>query len=187
MAMRMEKAAEDPRKIIQECMEAWQRKMGHCVFKSKIEKSHLRFNYLFFAPSLICCNHIPTGPASWLLQEVELLFTEAQWGYYLSLLRDLLWPGGVFNPKERETKTPDEINQTKADALHELTHNPAAAVLSVLLGEDHLREGISLILDSLQDQALNKHLLFTILDHAMDQLVPEIHDAKFQDLLAAMP
>ena len=31
MAMRTEKAAEDPRKIIQECMEAWQRKMGHCV------------------------------------------------------------------------------------------------------------------------------------------------------------
>ncbi|XP_041472354.1 sorting nexin-19-like [Lytechinus variegatus] len=123
----------------------------------------------------------------WLLQEVELLFTEAQWGYYLSLLRDLLWPGDVFHPKERETKTPDEINQTKADALHELTHNPAAAVLSVILGEDHLREGISLVLDSLQDQALNKHLLFTFLDHAMDQLVPEIHDAKFQDLLAAMP
>ncbi|XP_030830630.1 sorting nexin-19 [Strongylocentrotus purpuratus] len=123
----------------------------------------------------------------WLFREVGLLFDEAQWGYYLSLLRELLWPGGVWCPKERETKTPDEMAKTKEDALHELTHNAAAAVLSVILGEDHLREGISLVLDSLQDQALNKHLLFTFLDHAMDQLVTEIHDAKFQDLLAAMP
>lgn len=62
----------------------------------------------------------------WLFREVGLLFDEAQWGYYLSLLRELLWPGGVWCPKERETKTPDEMAKTKEDALHELTHNAAA-------------------------------------------------------------
>ncbi|XP_071495117.1 sorting nexin-19-like [Diadema antillarum] len=123
----------------------------------------------------------------WLENEIGLLFTEAQWGYYLSLLRELFWPGGMWRPKERESKSTEEMLQTKREALHELTHNAVSVGLSLLIGEEDLTKGVSLVLDSLQDAELNKHLVFTFLDHAMDQLVPEISEPKFQALLDAMP
>ena len=50
------------------------------------------------------------------------LVTEEQWQYYLTLLKDTMWPGGELMKSSEQQKTEEEKLKTKEEAIQTLSN-----------------------------------------------------------------
>ena len=56
------------------------------------------------------------GITSWLKKEINELTNEQQWTFYIYMLRETLWPGGVFDGTEQQAPSPEQRQITEDQA-----------------------------------------------------------------------
>ncbi|XP_038052220.1 uncharacterized protein LOC119724958 [Patiria miniata] len=121
----------------------------------------------------------------WLERQVDVLLSEHWCAFFLAELREVLWPGGkLLSASEGAgTRTETEKAATIKEVLTMLVESMPESFYKVIDRQDW-QDGLQLLLDSLGDPQLNRHLMFTALDLLMDALISEIKDEGFQkDLL----
>ncbi|XP_033640388.1 sorting nexin-19-like [Asterias rubens] len=120
----------------------------------------------------------------WIERQVQLLFSEHWCAFYLSELRQLLWPDGKLLSASDVVRTEAEKASTKEEVLESFVDLMPDSFYTFVDKQDW-KDGLQLLLDSLGDPQLNRHLVFTALDLLMDSLIAEIQDEDFQkDLLS---
>ncbi|ESO93531.1 hypothetical protein LOTGIDRAFT_232606 [Lottia gigantea] len=105
--------------------------------------------------------------------------TEDQWEYYLSLIREIIWPNG---------KLADEFPPIKTELEKEVTKQKAKDCLleffpgwfKQIVGLDEMEHGVDQIIQSLQHEKLNKQFLFLLIETLMEEIFPEIDSAQLQ-------
>ncbi|XP_022104543.1 sorting nexin-19-like [Acanthaster planci] len=117
----------------------------------------------------------------WIERQVNLLLSDQWCAFYMAELREALWPGGKLLSANEGTGTRTEAEKaaTMKEVLTMLVDAMPDLFYTVVDKQDW-QDGLQLLLDSLGDPQLNRHLLFTILDLMMDALISEIKDEDFQ-------
>lgn len=107
-------------------------------------------------------------------ETVTWLTSESMVSMYLSKFRDTLWP-----PKDEPTDAIPTFEDIKGDKLYTLTkmrlvQNIPDRMIS-FFGEVTAKQGVVKVLESMQQQTLNKALLYELLEVIILSLVPEIN------------
>lgn len=109
---------------------------------------------------------------SWLRQKMNHLLSTARLHRALDYVMQMLWPGGgPFRVQPR-------LERSVEEQLAALTH--ATQAMSILVpdiaehvfGSERTRIGSQTLLLVIQNQRLNKHLLYTLLDQFLEELLP---------------
>uniref|UniRef100_T1INF6 Sorting nexin-25 n=1 Tax=Strigamia maritima TaxID=126957 RepID=T1INF6_STRMM len=93
---------------------------------------------------------------------VSWIFSESMIIYYLHLFRDSMWPNGIL-AKEAAPRTKDQKISSQYQA-RQLFIASVPEVLSSLVGQQNARKGALKVFESLQDERLNKQLLYEVLE-----------------------
>ncbi|KAK4053527.1 tRNA (guanine-N(7)-)-methyltransferase (tRNA(m7G46)-methyltransferase) [Microbotryomycetes sp. JL201] len=102
-------------------------------------------------------------------EAVKLLTSQAQLAQYVESLKASMWPGG--QPKERELpRTFDQKAATKDAAFRKLM----ALMPASFIGRSNAKHGTRQLFALIQNQRLNKHLIYTILEEVVSEMFPEI-------------
>ncbi|XP_078585050.1 uncharacterized protein LOC144867149 [Branchiostoma floridae x Branchiostoma japonicum] len=115
----------------------------------------------------------------WLHNQVTLLTNQEQCVYYLSLLREAVWPGGVLPDEPEPIRTEEEKEESKQQALEAMV-NFLPGLFPVLLGQLQYRTAMQEALEAFQNPKINRHIAYCLLDLLVEALVPEVDTAELQ-------
>ncbi|XP_074018457.1 sorting nexin-19 isoform X1 [Numenius arquata] len=106
----------------------------------------------------------------WLeVQMVNLTCTQ-RWVQYLQLLQESIWPGGVLPAVPKPARTEEQKKATAEQALQSLM-GILPNVIQEILGTSKCRMSWKLVLESLGQPVINRHLVFCLLDLLLEFLV----------------
>ncbi|KAM3601279.1 uncharacterized protein V6R79_010186 [Siganus canaliculatus] len=115
----------------------------------------------------------------WLDVGVAHLTSAPCWVIYLQVLQEAVWPGGTLPAQPRPERSAAEREETKEQCLDCLTRL-LPELITDMLGSEKYRLSLETMLESLQDQQINKHLIYCICDLLLEFLIPESCDEVFQ-------
>lgn len=118
----------------------------------------------------------------YIYREVSVLLAPKSWALYLSLIREALWPNGELYQSSGEVLSASEQMELFKKAENVLLSS-YPGILNILVGEDNMKDAISQLFESVQNKQLNKHLIYTFIDHLLELALPEMKDTKFMDVL----
>jgi sorting nexin-25 len=110
---------------------------------------------------------------------VELLSQERVLAELIALIRDNLFPVAGNPPGEVVGRSSGEEGDLAWRALGQLLSYPPELLVTAL-GEDRYRGGVVTLFEFLQCHALNKQLLYTLLDVIVTELFPELNHTTEQ-------
>uniref|UniRef100_A0A3Q3WU22 Sorting nexin C-terminal domain-containing protein n=1 Tax=Mola mola TaxID=94237 RepID=A0A3Q3WU22_MOLML len=123
-----------------------------------------------------------SSPSTWLDVGVAHLTTASCWVIYLQVLQEAVWPGGKLPAQPRPERSAAEREKSKEQCLDCLMQLLPEFITDIL-GSEKYRLSLETMLESLQDQQINKHLIFCICDLLLEFLIPESRDEAFQSSL----
>ncbi|GCC23112.1 hypothetical protein chiPu_0001505 [Chiloscyllium punctatum] len=118
----------------------------------------------------------------WLEVQIINLTCTQHWVVYLKLLQEAIWPGGTLPKFPKSVRTQEQKVQTKELAFQCLM-KMLPALVPEILGEEGYKKSWQLVLESLQDPMINRHLVYCIWDLLLEFLVPEASSEEFQKSL----
>ena len=107
--------------------------------------------------------------ANWLVGEVMVV-------YYLYMLKNSIWKNGKLKPAP-ENKTEEQKMMTQVEAKDLFLAN-VPEIMTKVVGVQTARQGTEKVFDTLQDQMLNKHLLYTLLEAFIKEFIPELNKTR---------
>ncbi|XP_072557160.1 sorting nexin-19 isoform X3 [Paramormyrops kingsleyae] len=118
----------------------------------------------------------------WLEVRVANLTCTQYWVVYLQLLQEAIWPGGLLPAWPCPQRTPQQKEDTwKLTLLCLMKLLPDR--ISNLLGPEKYKLSWQVVLDSLQEAQINRHLVCSIWDLLLEFLIPESSSEDFQKIL----
>ncbi|XP_055250043.1 sorting nexin-19-like [Moschus berezovskii] len=105
----------------------------------------------------------------WLEVQVAHLTCPQRWVQYLRLLQESIWPGGALPKCPRPVRTPEQKAAAEKQALQSLM-GVLPDVIVEILGENKCRLSWSLVLESLQQPLINRHLIYCLWDIILELL-----------------
>ncbi|XP_027763153.1 sorting nexin-19 isoform X2 [Empidonax traillii] len=123
------------------------------------ENIHKVFNLLF-----------GTLVQRWLEVQMFNLTCTQRWVQYLQLLQESIWPGGVLPAVPKPPRTEEQKKATADQALQSLM-GILPNVIQEILGTSKCQMSWNLVLESLSQPVINKHLVFCLLDILLEFLV----------------
>ncbi|XP_055516629.1 sorting nexin-19 [Leucoraja erinacea] len=118
----------------------------------------------------------------WLEVQIINLTSTQYWVVYLKLLQEAIWPGGALPKYPKPARTQEQKMQTQELALQCLM-KMLPALIPEVLGEEGYEKSWQLVLESLQDPVINRHLVYCMWDLLLDFLIPEASNEEFQKSL----
>ncbi|XP_064597089.1 uncharacterized protein LOC135463654 [Liolophura sinensis] len=109
----------------------------------------------------------------WLEDQVTMLSSSEQCCLYLELLRETIWPKGKLASDDEEVLSEMERAELNAQAKKALKEF-FPEFLVALIGDQDLEDGITQAIDSVENQKINRHFLYTFLDLILERLFPEL-------------
>ncbi|XP_030320564.1 sorting nexin-19 isoform X1 [Calypte anna] len=106
----------------------------------------------------------------WLEVQVVNLTCTQRWVQYLQLLQESIWPGGVLPAVPKPARTEEQKKAAAEQALQSLM-GILPNVIQEILGTSKCRMSWNLVLESLGQPVINKHLVFCLLDVLLEFLV----------------
>ncbi|NWH23288.1 SNX19 protein, partial [Grus americana] len=106
----------------------------------------------------------------WLEVQVVNLTCTQRWVQYLQLLQESIWPGGVLPAVPKPARTEEQKKAAAEQALQSLM-GILPNVIQEILGTSKCRMSWSLVLESLGQPVINRHLVFCLLDILLEFLV----------------
>ncbi|XP_069080562.1 sorting nexin-19 [Pleurodeles waltl] len=106
----------------------------------------------------------------WLEVQMENLTCTQRWVIYMRLLQQSIWPGGALRTVPRPVRTQEQKVAARGQALHSLM-GILPDLLVEVLGVQKCRDSWELVLESLQQPLINRHLVFCVWDILLDVLV----------------
>ncbi|NXF71010.1 SNX19 protein, partial [Sclerurus mexicanus] len=106
----------------------------------------------------------------WLEVQMFNLTCTQRWVQYLQLLQESIWPGGVLPAVPKPPRTEEQKKATAEQALQSLM-GILPNVIQEILGTSKCRMSWKLVLESLSQPVINKHLVFCLLDILLEFLV----------------
>nr|XP_019569533.1 PREDICTED: sorting nexin-19 [Rhinolophus sinicus] len=105
----------------------------------------------------------------WLEVQVANLTCPQRWVQYLRLLQESIWPGGALPKYPRLVRTKEQKLTAEKQALESLM-GVLPDVLVEILGVNKCRLSWSLVLESLQQPLINRHLIYCLWDIILEFL-----------------
>ena len=96
--------------------------------------------------------------------------------YYLCILKNSIWKNGKLKPNP-EKKSEEQKLKTQTEAKNLFLANVPEIVIKVV-GVQTARQGTEKVFETFQDQTLNKHLLYTLLESFIKEFIPELHKTR---------
>ncbi|KGL97902.1 Sorting nexin-19, partial [Charadrius vociferus] len=106
----------------------------------------------------------------WLEVQVVNLTCTQRWVQYLQLLQESIWPGGVLPAVPKPARTEQQKKAAAEQALQSLM-GILPNVIQEILGTSKCRMSWNLVLESLGQPVINRHLVFCLLDILLEFLV----------------
>ncbi|XP_010011313.1 PREDICTED: sorting nexin-19, partial [Nestor notabilis] len=106
----------------------------------------------------------------WLEVQVMNLTCTQRWVQYLQLLQESIWPGGVLPAVPKPARTEEQKKAAAEQALQSLM-GILPNVIQEILGTSKCRMSWNVVLESLSQPVINKHLVFCLLDILLEFLV----------------
>ncbi|XP_074783483.1 sorting nexin-19 [Athene noctua] len=106
----------------------------------------------------------------WLEVQVVNLTCTQRWVQYLQLLQESIWPGGVLPAVPKPARTEEQKKAAAEQALQSLM-GILPNVIQEILGTSKCRMSWNLVLESLAQPVINRHLVFCLLDILLEFLV----------------
>lgn len=105
----------------------------------------------------------------WLEVQVTNLTCPQRWVQYLRLLQESIWPGGALPKYPRLVRTQEQKVTAEKQALQSLM-GLLPDILVEILGVNKCRLSWSLVLESLQQPLINRHLIYCLWDIILEFL-----------------
>ncbi|XP_037001057.2 sorting nexin-19 [Artibeus jamaicensis] len=105
----------------------------------------------------------------WLEVQVANLTCPQRWVQYLQLLQESIWPGGVLPKHPRPARTQEQKAAAEKQALQSLMGVLPDIVVEIL-GVNKCQLSWSLVLESLQQPLINRHLIYCLWDIILEFL-----------------
>ncbi|XP_049510158.1 sorting nexin-19 isoform X1 [Panthera uncia] len=105
----------------------------------------------------------------WLEVQVANLTCPQRWVQYLRLLQESIWPGGVLPKYPRPVRTQEQKVAAEKQALQSLMGILPDIVVEIL-GVNKCQLSWSLVLESLQQPVINRHLIYCLWDIILEFL-----------------
>ena len=96
--------------------------------------------------------------------------------YYLCMLKNSIWKNGKLKPST-ERQSDEQKLKTRAEAEQLFLSNVPEMMIKVV-GVQTARQGTVKVFETLQDQILNKHLLYTLLESFIKEFLPELEKTR---------
>ncbi|KAJ7421733.1 sorting nexin 19 [Willisornis vidua] len=106
----------------------------------------------------------------WLEVQMFNLTCTQRWVQYLQLLQESIWPGGVLPAVPKPPRTEEQKKATAEQALQSLM-GILPNVIQEILGPSKCEMTWNVVLESLSQPVINKHLVFCLLDIVLEFLV----------------
>ncbi|NXX22653.1 SNX19 protein, partial [Podargus strigoides] len=106
----------------------------------------------------------------WLEVQVVNLTCTQRWVQYLQLLQESIWPGGVLPAVPKPARTEEQKKVAAEQALQSLM-GLLPSVIQEILGTSKCQMSWNLVLESLGQPVINRHLVFCLLDILLEFLV----------------
>ncbi|XP_009876669.1 PREDICTED: sorting nexin-19, partial [Apaloderma vittatum] len=106
----------------------------------------------------------------WLEVQVVNLTCTQRWVQYLQLLQESIWPGGVLPAVPKPARTEEQKKAAAEQALQSLM-GILPNVIQEILGTSKCRMSWNVVLESLGQPVINRHLVFCLLDILLEFLV----------------
>ncbi|XP_038610271.1 sorting nexin-19 [Tachyglossus aculeatus] len=110
---------------------------------------------------------------AWLEVQMDKLTCPQRWVQYLRLLQESIWPGGSLPPLPKPARTPEQKEAAAEQALQSLMGLLPDFVVE-LLGPSKCRLSWELVLETLQQPLINRHLVFCLWDIILEFLALDI-------------
>lgn len=118
----------------------------------------------------------------WLEVHIANLTSTPYWVTYLRVLQEAIWPGGSLPTRPRLIPTPEQKEEMRNRCLECLMKLVPDFVPEVL-GVEKYKMSWQVVLESLQDPHINRHLVYCMCDLLLEFLVPESSNEDFQKSL----
>ncbi|XP_048590138.1 uncharacterized protein LOC5517514 [Nematostella vectensis] len=119
-----------------------------------------------------------SGLFEWFIRrEIDDLFTDDNWGVYLSNLNEIIWPDGKLREPPVQPKTDDEKDQTKKIAVKMLMEF-FPELFSLAVGSQLYKECADNVVESLQNPAINRILVYLLVEAFLAEFIPELQCAS---------
>ncbi|VFV39028.1 sorting nexin-19-like [Lynx pardinus] len=105
----------------------------------------------------------------WLEVQVANLTCPQRWVQYLRLLQESIWPGGVLPKYPRPVRTQEQKVAAEKQALQSLM-GILPDIIVEILGVNKCQLSWSLVLESLQQPVINRHLIYCLWDIILEFL-----------------
>ncbi|NWX48771.1 SNX19 protein, partial [Steatornis caripensis] len=106
----------------------------------------------------------------WLEVQVVNLTSAQRWVQYLQLLQESIWPGGVLPAVPKPARTEEQKKAAAEQALQSLM-GILPNVIQEILGTSKCEMSWNLVLESLGQPVINRHLVFCLLDVLLEFLI----------------
>ncbi|MBN3302551.1 sorting nexin-19 [Amia ocellicauda] len=118
----------------------------------------------------------------WLDVHIANLTCTQYWVIYLRVLQEAIWPGGSLPAQPRPARTAQQKEEAREQSLQCLMRL-LPDIVPDMLGSEKYKLSWQVILESLQDPYINRHLVYCVWDLLLEFLVPESSDEDFQKSL----
>ncbi|KAM6115626.1 sorting nexin-19 [Phoenicopterus ruber ruber] len=115
----------------------------------------------------------------WLEVQVVNLTCTQRWVQYLQLLQESIWPGGVLPAVPKPARTEEQKKAAAEQALQSLM-GILPNVIQEILGTSKCRMSWNLVLESLGQPVINRHLVFCLLDILLEFLVLKVSSRELE-------
>ncbi|CAM2107644.1 unnamed protein product [Caretta caretta] len=106
----------------------------------------------------------------WLEVQVTNLTCTQRWVQYLRLLQESIWPGGILPAVPKPVRTQEQKEVTAQQALQSLMGLLPDLILEIL-GTSRCRLSWNLVLESLHQPIINRHLVYRLSDVLLEFLI----------------
>ncbi|XP_039352416.1 sorting nexin-19 isoform X4 [Mauremys reevesii] len=106
----------------------------------------------------------------WLEVQVTNLTCTQRWVQYLRLLQESIWPGGVLPAVPKPFRTQEQKEATAQQALQSLMGLLPDLILEIL-GTSRCQLSWNLVLESLRQPIINRHLVYRLSDILLEFLI----------------
>ncbi|XP_067420136.1 sorting nexin-19 [Emydura macquarii macquarii] len=106
----------------------------------------------------------------WLEVQVANLTCTQRWVQYLRLLQESIWPGGILPAVPKPVRTQEQKEAAAQQALQSLMGILPDLILKIL-GTSRCRLSWNLVLESLHQPIINRHLVYRLLDVLLEFLI----------------
>ena len=107
--------------------------------------------------------------ANWLVGEAMVV-------YYLCMLKNSIWKNGKLKAA-LEKKTEEQKLTTQEEAKYLILDN-VPEIITKVVGVQTARQGTDKVFEILQDQMLNKHLIYSLLEAFIKEFIPELEKTR---------